>query len=202
MNTNLIILASSSNYRKQLMEKLLIPFSCISPEINEQIKSNEKTEHAVIRLSTEKAIAASQKTENPSVISIGSDQIAILGDEILTKPLTHENAIIQLQRCSGQTVSFLTGLCVYNKSKNTSQQHLEVFKVRFRTLSQQDIENYLRIDKPYDCAGSFKAEALGITLFEKMEGNDANSLIGLPLITLVTFLKNEGINPLGKRVSH
>jgi septum formation protein len=193
-----IILASSSIYRKELLEKLHLPFSCINPDIDEQIHSKETPQNAVIRLATEKAIMAAKISGNQSVITIGSDQIAIIKEHILNKPLTHEKAIQQLQLCSGEIVTFLTGLCVYNKTTNSTQTCAEVFKVHFRELSQQDIENYLLIDKPYHCAGSFKAEGLGIALFEKMEGDDPNSLIGLPLIKLISFLKNEGINILKK----
>lgn len=196
MNHTQIILASSSPYRKQLLEKLHIAFTCASPDINEQIHNNEHPENAVIRLAAEKAIKIAEANKNQTLIIIGSDQIAVINDHILGKPINHENATKQLQLCNGKTVTFLTGLCVYNTATQSIQEHLDVFKVHFRHLSPQDIENYLQIDKPYDCAGSFRAEGFGITLFEKMEGDDPNSLIGLPLIKLVSFLKNEGINPL------
>ena len=191
-----IILASSSPYRKQLLEKLQLPFSCHSPDIDETRQPNELPETLVKRLAIEKAQAIATSLNTPNNLIISSDQIAVLDNNILTKPGNHGNAVNQLIQCSGKTVTFLTSLCILNTTTNNQSTHIEPFIVQFRDLSQQDIENYLHKDKPYDCAGSFKAESLGIALFEKMQGDDPNSLIGLPLIKLTSLLKEHGVDIL------
>ena len=124
---------------------------------------------------------------------IGSDQVATFNGKIIGKPITHVNAVQQLTDFSGHTVAFYTGLCLLNTVTGVFQHHVECFKVHFRVLSTEQIERYLQAEQPYQCAGSFKSEGLGICLFERLEGNDPTSLIGLPLITLVSMLKNEGI---------
>ena len=151
-----------------------------------------------MQLVTRLAVAKAEKiaeTESDSLI-IGSDQVAVLGDEILGKPHTHENAVKQLQRLSGHRVTFLTGLALINSKSGNIQREAVPFDVVFRTLTDEMIENYLRAEEPYNCAGSFKSEALGIVLFDKLEGDDPNTLIGLPLIRLVRMLENEGVNVL------
>ena len=184
-----LILASTSPFRKAILDKLGINFDIASPETDETALANETPQQLVERLSIAKAKAVADKNENALVI--GSDQVSIIDGEIIGKPHTHENAVKQLQNASGKTVTFYTGLCLYNSSTNKYQSDVVPFNVVFRTLSQQQIENYLRKEEPYNCAGSFKSEALGIVLFKKLEGEDPNTLMGLPLIRLVTMLEKE-----------
>ncbi|WP_394179347.1 Maf family protein [Marinomonas posidonica] len=198
-----IILGSSSPYRKALLERLQLTFECLSPNIDEQVHPAETPQQLVARLSIEKAKAVAkqltqQKTSKNDVcyIIIASDQVAVLDDAILGKPHTSHRAIQQLKEFSGRKVSFLTGLCVYNSITNNYEYSLSQYDVHFRTLSDTEIKHYIEIEQPLDCAGSFKCEGLGVTLFEKMAGNDPNSLIGLPLIELCRLLRNQGINPL------
>src|SRR3990172_6400483 len=169
-NQPALILASSSPYRQELLARLKIPFLCQSPEIEETTLDGEDAVAAVMRLSEQKArkIAAF----HPAAIIIGSDQVALLNDCILTKPGNHDKARQQLEQLSGQNV---------------------VFAVKFRKLDAGEIEHYLSKETPYDCAGSFKSEGLGISLLEKMTGDDPTALIGLPLIRLSAMLRNEGI---------
>ena len=196
-----IILGSSSTYRKALLERLRLTFTCHSPNIDEAPKPLEQPEELVKRLSITKAknIAAQRQSHenNNDALIIGSDQIAVLGKQILGKPLTEENAVEQLASFSGKKVSFLTGLCLLNEAEGHYQYSLNHFHVYFKKLSKEEIVRYVALEQPLDCAGSFKCEGLGIALFEKMEGDDPNSLIGLPLISLCDMLKKEGINPLG-----
>ncbi|MDO6514343.1 MULTISPECIES: nucleoside triphosphate pyrophosphatase [unclassified Neptuniibacter] len=189
-----LILASSSPFRRQILDKLQLKYACISPDIDESPLANETPENLVARLAIEKAQKVA-KTEPDSLI-IGSDQVAVLGNEILGKPHTHENAVKQLQKLSGHTVTFLTGLALINSKSGKVQSETVPFKVVFRTLTDEMIEHYLHAEQPYNCAGSFKSEALGIVLFERLEGEDPNTLIGLPLIRLVRMLEKEGFNVL------
>ena len=189
-----LILASSSPFRRQILDKLQIEYSCISPDIDESALDNESPEALVARLAEAKAQKIAQ-TEASSLI-IGSDQVAVLGNEILGKPHTHENAVAQLKKLSGHTVTFLTGLSLVNSETGQAQTEVVPFKVVFRNLTEDMIENYLKAETPYNCAGSFKSEALGIVLFERLEGEDPNTLIGLPLIRLVRMLENEGLKVL------
>ncbi|MDF2180486.1 Maf family nucleotide pyrophosphatase [Neptuniibacter sp. CAU 1671] len=184
-----IILASSSPFRRMILDKLNLPYSCVSPDIDESALPCESPAELVARLAAAKAAKVAESHKDALII--GSDQVAVLGSEILGKPGTHERAVEQLQKLSGQTVTFLTGLSLLNSK--TGRYHTEVvpFKVIFRSLTDVMIENYLRAEKPYNCAGSFKSEALGIVLFEKLEGEDPNTLIGLPLIRLVRMLEQE-----------
>ncbi len=190
-----LILASSSSYRKDLLNKLKLDFQCIAPSIDETQKSNEPVHDYVSRLAIEKANAVHNKITTDAMI-IASDQVALLDDKILGKPHTTENAIKQLLEFSGRKVTFLTSLCVLNT--NTGQKELAVdsYHVYFNELSIEEITHYVSLEQPLNCAGSFKSEGLGITLFEKMEGDDPNSLIGLSLITLCKLLKKHNINAL------
>jgi MAF protein len=194
-----LILASSSPFRKELLTKLGLDFSTHAPDIDESRKDGETPEQLVYRLAVEKA-AEVAKTQSGLIIA--SDQVATLGsgtqvdDKILTKPHTHENAIEQLQQSSGNTVTFVTSLTLLNTSTGNIQTVIENFKVIFRVLSAEQIDNYLKKERPYNCAGSFKSEALGISLFERLEGNDPNTLIGLPLIQLIKMLEHEGVDIL------
>jgi MAF protein len=158
------------------------------------MKAGETPSELVKRLALEKAQAVSAQVSNALII--GSDQVAVLGDTVMTKPHNHENAIKQLQASSGKKVTFLTSLCLLNNKTKQHQIALCPYSVEFLTLSDTQIDAYLQKEQPYNCAGSFKSEGLGVTLFKRFEGDDPNSLIGLPLISLINMLRNEGIEPL------
>ncbi len=190
-----LVLASSSTYRRQLLQKLGMEFIWSPPNINETPNEHETPEQLVLRLAKQKATALAFTFQEHLII--GSDQIATLNNQVIGKPYTHEAAVEQLTSFSGQKVQFLTSLCLHNSKTHQSQLTLDKYTIKFRQLTGTQIENYLKRDKPYDCAGSFKSEGLGICLFEEMEGEDPNTLIGLPLIKLVNMLINEGIDPLG-----
>lgn len=189
-----LILASSSSYRRELLAKLQLNFETHAPHINEERLSGETATELASRLATEKALALT--SEHPGALIIGSDQVAECNGVLLGKPGTAEKAIEQLTHCSGQAVNFHTGLCLADAADGTHNTLCETYSVHFRDLSGNEIERYVALDQPLDCAGSFKAEGLGITLFEKMEGSDPNILIGLPLIRLIDLLKQRGISPL------
>lgn len=186
-----IILSSTSPFRKALLERLQINFTCESPDIDETPLKNETVEDMVVRLAIAKAQEVSNKYDNALII--GSDQSAILNGEKLSKPGNFDNAFAQLSKASGQKITFQTGLCLLNSKTGNIQSVCIPYTVVFKTLTPSMIENYLRKEEPYNCAGSFKSEALGIALFERFEGDDPNALIGLPLIQLVSFLNNEGV---------
>jgi septum formation protein len=186
-----LILASTSPYRKMVLSRLNLSFDTFAPNVDETALPNELPATLVQRLSENKARAAHEIY--PNALIIGSDQVAVLDEQILNKPLTHEKAIQQLQMCSGKQVDFLTGLCLLNTKTGRAQVDIVRFSVLFRQLTISQIENYLRLDKPYNCAGSFKSESLGIILLERMMGSDPNSMIGLPLIRLVQMLEAEDI---------
>jgi len=183
-----IILASTSPYRRELLARLQLPFTVESPAVDEQLTSGEAPRDRASRLAEAKARAVSQ--DSPQSIVIGSDQVAHLDDRIFRKPGNHENAHDQLAACSGQTVIFSTALSLVSGDRTWST--IEDYKVRFRRLTRAQIEQYLILDKPYDCAGSFKAEGLGITLLESTYGRDINALYGLPLIALIDGLTHFG----------
>ena len=184
-----LILASTSPFRKTILEKLGVAFATVSPDIDETALSNETPQQLVERLSIAKAKAVADKVKDALVI--GSDQVSVINNEIIGKPHTYENAVKQLKNASGKTVTFYTGLCLYNSATQQYQSEVVPFDVVFRDLNDQLIENYLRKEEPYNCAGSFKSEALGIVLFEKLEGEDPNTLMGLPLIRLIKMLEKE-----------
>lgn len=188
---SLIVLASTSPFRQQLLSKLNVDFVVAAPKVDECPHDNEQPRELVKRLAKAKAVAVAQQF--PDALIIGSDQVAVLNHQILGKPNTHENAVTQLRNASGQRVEFLTGLCVYNSHTHHTQLTCVPFTVIFRQLTDAQIERYLTTEKPYNCAGSFKSEGLGIALFEKLEGDDPNTLIGLPLIELIRMLQKEGI---------
>jgi MAF protein len=190
-----ILLASSSPYRQALLAKLGIAFITASPDIDESSTTGESARALALRLAREKAEALA--SSHPGLWIIGSDQVASLATgEHLSKPGSHAKAVDQLSRSSGQTVTFFTGLVMLNADTGEHQAHCELFKAHFRELSPGEIEHYLKIEKPYDCAGSFKMEGLGIALFRALEGEDPNSLVGLPMIALSDMLRNWGLNPL------
>ncbi len=189
-----IVLASSSQYRKKLLEKLGMPFICYSPDTCEQPLPEETPKALVTRLASEKAWAAA--IQYPRHWIIGSDQVATVNNALLGKPGDEIQAVKQLTLCSGNTATFFTGLTLLNSQTGQQQNHCEPFHVAFRTLTQAQIRQYVQKEKPLDCAGSFKCERLGVVLFEKMTGNDPNSLTGLPLIALTSMFLQAGISPL------
>ena len=192
--TTKLVLGSTSPFRKEILNKLGLPFETAAPDIDESPLDNETPAQLVLRLAEQKARAVSDAY--PKNLIIGSDQVAVIDSEILGKPHTHERAVEQLTNASGKTVRFYTGLCLYNSATDVAQSEVVPFDVVFRKLNTSQIENYLQKEKPYKCAGSFKSEALGITLFEKLLGDDPNTLIGLPLIRLVAMLEKEGLHPI------
>ncbi|MEX6503218.1 Maf family protein [Pseudomonas zhanjiangensis] len=187
-----LVLASSSPYRRELLNRLRLPYSWAAPQIDETRHPSEDADSMVRRLATEKAQALSNTHSHHLII--GSDQAAVLDQQILGKPHTYERARDQLLAASGKSVTFLTGLALLNSHSGHCQVDSIPFTVHFRELSEAQIERYLKTEQPYDCAGSFKAEGLGISLFRSTEGADASSLIGLPLIRLVDMLHNAGID--------
>ncbi|MCT1423676.1 Maf-like protein [Klebsiella aerogenes] len=189
-----LLLASTSPWRRMLLEKLSLPFECAAPEVDETPLPGESARQLVVRLAQAKAQALASRF--PQHLIIGSDQVCVLDGEITGKPHTEENAHCQLRKASGTIVTFYTGLALYNSANGHLQTECEPFDVHFRHLSDQEIEAYIRKENPLQCAGSFKSEGLGITLFERLEGRDPNSLIGLPLIALCQMLRREGFNPL------
>lgn len=189
-----IVLASTSIYRRALLERLGLPFTTAAPEVDETRRPMEPPQALVMRLAEAKARAVA--ASHPEALIIGSDQVACIDDEVLGKPGNRHRALAQLERASGRTLIFQTGLCLFNAASGRAQTLVEPFHVHFRTLSRERIEGYLEREKPFDCAGSFKSEGLGIALFERMEGDDPNTLIGLPLIRLITLLESEGVDPL------
>jgi septum formation protein len=186
-----LVLASTSAYRRALLDRLGIPFSVAKPNVDEAALPGEVPAALALRLAEAKARAVA--LEHPCSLIIGSDQVALLDTEILGKPGNHANALVQLRKVSGRTVSFLTAVCVYDSEKKLLLSRLVQYEVKFRNLDEATIEEYLNRDRPYDCAGSAKAEALGIALIERMQGDDPNALIGLPLIALVDLLHEHGV---------
>ena len=189
-----LLLASTSPWRRMLLEKLTLPFECAAPEVDETPQPGESARQLVVRLAQAKAQALASRF--PQHLIKGSDQVCVLDGDITGKPHTEENAYRQLRKASGTIVTFYTGLALYNSANGHLQTECEPFDVHFRHLSDQEIEASIRKEIPLQCAGSFKSEGLGITLFERLEGRDPNSLVGLPLIALCQMLRREGFNPL------
>lgn len=184
-----LVLASSSPFRKQLLERLHVPFETANPDIDESPLPGESPTELVKRLAIEKAkVVASVYTD---ALVIGSDQVAVHGDKIVGKPNTHENAVAQLREASGKKISLFTGLALINTQTKAVQSDVVPFNVHFRHLTDEIIEAYLRKEQPYNCAGSVRSEGLGVILLSRFEGDDPNALIGLPLIRLVTMLQKE-----------
>ncbi|MFA9418739.1 MAG: nucleoside triphosphate pyrophosphatase [Gammaproteobacteria bacterium] len=186
-----IILASSSAFRKSLLERLHLPFECHSPEVDESLLPGESASSYVCRLAEAKAQAVADKY--PGAVIIGSDQCALLDDEILGKPGNHENALRQLKAAQGKTVVFHTGICVFQQATGFTEVDDILFQVKFRQLSDTQLEHYLQTEQPYQCAGAFKSEGYGVSLFNQMQGDDPTALIGLPLIRLTSMLEQAGI---------
>ena len=189
-----LVLASTSPYRRELLSRLGLPFSVASPDTDESPRPGEAAETLALRLAEAKARAVAPAY--PQALIIGSDQVAIANGKIYGKPGTHERAVAQLQELSGQSVNFYTALCLYD-SRNDSRQICGVpTQVKFRSLSNSEIEHYLAREPAYNCAGSAKSEGLGIALLDSLSGEDPNALVGLPLIALCAMLRQAGMNPL------
>lgn len=184
-----LILASSSPYRKELLSKLQIPFDTQTPDIDESPKSGEPPEVLAERLAIEKAKAIAENEDQSLVI--GCDQVAVHNGKVVGKPKDHADAVSQLKAASGNSVTLYTGLALINSKTSHLQKEVVPYKIKFKTLTTEQIESYLKKEQPYDCAGSVKSEGLGIALLEKFEGDDPNTLIGLPLIRLIAMLEKE-----------
>lgn len=189
-----LVLASTSPYRRALLERLGVPFSVASPEVAEEQRAGEAPEAMARRLAEAKALAVASRF--PGSLVIGSDQVAVCDGSILGKPLTHENAMRQLRTLSGREALFHTAVCVLDARTGVTRGRVVPCRVTFRTLDDATIETYLTREQPYDCAGSAKSEGLGIALIAKMESEDPSALIGLPLIALVDLLHEQGLNVL------
>ncbi|MCF7981135.1 MAG: Maf family nucleotide pyrophosphatase [Pseudomonadales bacterium] len=189
-----ILLASSSIYRKTLLDRLGLDYLCDIPNIDETPLPNETPHALASRLSFEKARALSGR--HPQSLIIGSDQVAVLDGEILGKPGSAERAEKQLQQASGKCIEFLTGLCLYQSQDDSYQLDVIPYQVFFRRLTAKQVRRYVALEQPLDCAGSFKWEKIGIALFKKMQGDDVTALEGLPLIRLVDMLSQAGVSIL------
>lgn len=194
-----LILASSSPYRRQLLDKLGLAYHWASPAIDETPLPKEKPEDLVVRLAKAKAHALAGTY--PTHLIIGADQVSSQDGQILGKPGNLASAFAQLQAASGKTLTFFTGLCLFNSRTGHCQNICETYEVSFRQLTETQIQRYLNLEQPFDCAGSFKCEGLGISLFRSMQGRDPNCLVGLPLMALIDMLINEGIDPLAEAES-
>lgn len=186
-----LILSSSSPARRELLARLQIPFEYISPDIDETPLPNEKIPAMVLRLAEAKARKSAQHF--PDALIIGCDQVGELENQILSKPLTEENAIKQLKFMSDKEIIFYTGMCLLDASTNQIQTAVETYKVKIRKLTDVMIQNYLQKEKPLQCAGSIHVEGLGISLIEKLSGDDYTALIGLPLIRLTKMLEQANV---------
>jgi septum formation protein len=192
MTSSLLVLASSSAYRKELLSRLQLPFEVAVPDIDETPQPGESPSATALRLAREKAAAVAAKM--PGYIVIGSDQVATLDDEQIGKPGDHAKALAQLQKMRGREVVFHTALCVYDGRDGTAQVEDIQTIVKFRDLSDAELDAYLRIEQPYDCAGSAKNEALGIAILERIDSSDPTALTGLPLIALTGMLRKIGVS--------
>lgn len=186
-----LLLASSSIYRKELLARLGIPFETASPDLDETPLENESAAQTSLRLAQAKARALASRY--PQHLIIGSDQVALLDGIQLGKPGTHDRAVMQLRQMRGRTIEFHTALCLFNAATGHTQTTVDTTRVTMRNYSDEEIEAYLLREQPYNCAGSAKTEGLGIVLIASIENRDPTAIIGLPMIELVTMLKNEGV---------
>ena len=191
MSSQLLVLASTSIYRSELLQRLKIPFETAAPNVDETPLPNESARATSTRLAVEKARAVASRY--PDALIIGSDQVALLEGQQLGKPLTHDNAVKQLRAMRGKTTTFYTALSLLNNQTGNIQTEVAESHVTLRNLSDEEIEGYLLKEQPYHCAGSAKSEGLGIALISRMTGDDPNALIGLPLILLVDMLRRENV---------
>jgi septum formation protein len=194
-----LILASSSIYRKELLSRLRLPFDVMVPDIDEAPAANESPEATALRLAQEKATVIGRRSTNSLVI--GSDQVATMDGEQIGKPGTHANALKQLQKMRGRKVVFHTALCLFDSRANLSSPQIQLENIQtfvtFRDLPDAELDAYLRIEQPYDCAGSAKNEGLGISIIERIESHDPSALTGLPLIALTAMLRRAGVSFFG-----
>ena len=195
-----LILASTSPYRRELLGRLRIPFGVVSPEVDETPHEGEAPVRLAARLARAKALAVA--STHPDSVVIGSDQVADLDGAAVGKPGTHERAAAQLRAMSGRAIVFQTAVCVVHAASGFEEACLVPIEVRFRSLTDGEIEHYLRTEQPYDCAGSAKVETLGIALLESVRGDDPTALIGLPLIQTCRMLRRAGIDPLRPAGGH
>ena len=186
-----LVLASTSPYRRELLGRLGLPFTTARPEVDESPLAGEDPEVLVRRLAEAKARAVAPV--HPDALVIGSDQVAVLDGNVVGKPGAPDAAADQLRRASGRAVRFLTGLCLLDTARDVAEVVVEPFTVHFRALDEGQIARYIERERPFDCAGSFKSEGLGIALFERLEGDDPSALVGLPLIRLVSLLGRAGV---------
>jgi septum formation protein len=191
MSSTPLILASSSPFRRELLARLGLAFEVLAPEIDETAQAGETPQALVERLSAAKARAVAKK--RPDALVIGSDQVAVYSDMIVSKPGNHQEAVRQLRAASGRRVTLYTGLALLHAASGRLQSEVVPFHVHFRSLTDAQIETYLRKEQPYNCAGSVKSEGLGVAMLERFEGDDPSALIGLPLIRLVRMLEREGV---------
>jgi len=194
LNNLPVILGSTSRYRKELLSRLRIPFEVCAPQVDETPLEGEAPKALALRLALAKAHAVAK--QNPNAVVIGADQVADLDGTPLGKPGNHGNAILQLQKMRGKTVIFQTALSVVCIANGFERTELAAVKVRFRHLTDVEIENYLRAEEPYDCAGSAKSEGLGIALLEAIDNDDPTALVGLPLIRTCQMLRDAGVKLL------
>ena len=190
----LLILGSSSRYRRELLERLRVPFEVVSPEVDEAIRPGETPSGLAQRLALEKAQAVAHRYAH--AIVIGSDQVADLDGEPLGKPGDHDRAVAQLRRMRGRTVVFHTAVAVVCQATQFVQTALAPVRVRFRDVTDSEIENYLRLETPYDCTGSARSEGLGIALLDAIDSDDPSALVGLPLIRTCRMLRAAGLQLL------
>ena len=192
MKSQPLVLASTSIYRRELLERLQLPFRTAAPNVDEAPFPGESAMQTSLRLSREKALAVAK--DYPDALIIGSDQVALLGEQQIGKPLTHENAVRQLRAMRGKCIILYTALTLLDAPTGQMQTDVAENRVHFREYSDGEIESYLHKEQPYHCAGSAKTEGLGIALISRLEGDDPNALIGLPLIMLINMLKNQGVS--------
>ena len=192
MNSQLLVLASTSIYRRELLQRLQIPFITATPNVDETPLPNESARATSLRLAQQKALKVA--IDHPDALIIGSDQVALLEGRQLGKPMHHDNAVLQLRSMRGKTTHFYTALTLLNSKSGTMQSEVAENRVTLRDLSDAEIESYLRKEQPYHCAGSAKSEGLGIALMSAMQGDDPNALIGLPLILLIDMLRRENVH--------
>lgn len=194
VNPPSLILGSTSRYRRELLQRLRLPFEVVAPQVDEARRLGEVPAALAARLALEKAREVAAR--HPQAVVIGADQVADLDGDAIGKPGSHDRAVAQLQRMSGRTVVFQTALAVVRAATGFEASGLAPVRVCFRTLSSAEIERYLRLEQPYDCAGSAKAETLGIALLASIESDDPTALVGLPLIRLCELLRRAGLDPL------
>jgi septum formation protein len=190
-----LILASTSRYRRELLERLGLPFDVRAPNADEAAIAGEPPERMAARLAAAKA----RSVPADDAVVIGSDQVASLEGRLLRKPGRHDAALAQLEACQGKSVLFHTAVLVVDTASGRTSAHVDRTEVRFARLSRAALERYLEIEQPYDCVGSFKAESLGVALFESIESRDPTALIGLPMIWLAGALRSAGLDPLSAR---